>query len=476
MSLRTQIMALRLSVGLLLLGPAPVLAAPEGQPAPSAPRISLDREGLRGRANATAKSDQALSKRLDRPWIQRWAPERNTLEAGVFGGILIPARDLELFEPRRTRPSQGFLPLASVAPEVGLRLGYYPLRYLGIEAEGAYMPTETLDEGYPAQLFALRGHVVGQLPVSSIAPFVVVGAGAFGVQSNQFVLGTDVDQAFHLGIGTKVFINRRIVARLDLRDQISPRRGIDGGATNSIEVLLGLSITLGRERDVDEAKPEPAPEPTPDPPKDSDGDGFLDVEDQCPEQAGVAPDGCPAPEDSDGDGFLDERDACPQDPGIAPDGCPDPDADKDGIALPDDQCPDEPETNNGFEDADGCPDEVPDAVRRFSGTLEGVTFDNGKATLRAPSRPVLDEAVKALTEYPSIRVEVSGHTDNRGSREINMRLSENRAKTVRDYLVERGIDASRITTRGAGPDEPIDSNATREGRANNRRIEFRVLQ
>ncbi len=476
MPLRTQLLALRLSVGLALFGPASAIAAPPGDAKEGAGAgLSLDPKGLRARAKATTADDEALSKRRDRPFIQRWAPERNMLELGAFGGILIPARDLELFEPNVDLPSQGFLPLNTVAPDVGVRIGYFPLRFLGVEAEGAYMPTTTLEDGYTTNLWAVRGHLIGQLPVASIAPFVVVGAGAFGVQSNPLVIGNDVDQAFHLGIGTKVFINRRIVARLDLRDQISPRRGIDGGATNSIEVLLGLSFTLGRERDKDEA-PEPEPEPEPEPPKDSDSDGFLDGEDRCPNEPGVAPDGCPAPGDSDGDGFLDEDDRCPQEPGIEPDGCPDPDADKDGIPIPDDGCPDEPETLNGFEDSDGCPDEIPDAVKRFSGTLQGINFKTGKAILEPSSTPALDEAVKVLKEYPSVRVEISGHTDNRGGREINMRLSGSRADAVKTYLVEHGIDESRISTRGAGPDEPIDSNASKSGRAANRRIEFRVLQ
>lgn len=427
------------------------------------------------KATAATRDDAALSKRKDRPWVQRWAPERNVLEVGAFGGILVPARDLELFEPRRSRPRQGFLPLATVAPEAGARVGYYPLRFLGIEAEGAVMPTATIDEGYPVFLWAGRGHVVAQLPFASIAPFVVFGAGAFGMTSQRVVLGNDVDPAFHLGIGTKVFIDRRFALRLDLRDQISPRRGTSGGATNSIEALLGLSLTLGRLRDRDESPKEPEPTP-PRSPRDGDGDGFVDDRDACPTKAGVAPDGCPAPVDPDGDGFLGEDDACPDEAGVAPDGCPDRDADRDGVLLPDDACPDAAEDFNGFDDGDGCPDTVPDALQQFNGRLEGVNFELSRATLTKASRPVLDEAVKVLQQYPSVRIEVSGHTDNTGRREVNMRLSQGRADAVMKYLVEHGIDAGRIVTRGAGPDEPIDSNATREGRANNRRIEFRVLE
>jgi len=473
MSWRTRILALRLAVGLATLGPTPVLAAPKGGRGDEE-GDGTSAEPVGAGVPAAARGSAGLSTRRDRPWVQRWAPERGMIELGLFGGVLVPARDLELFEPRLTLPDQGFLPLASVAADVGLRAGYFPLRFLGIEAEGVYVPTTTLEAGHRVGLWSVRGHVVGQLPVSSIAPFVLVGAGALGLHSPPVVLGDDVDPSFHLGIGTKVFIDRRIMARLDLRDVISPRRGADAGATNSLEVLLGLSVTLGRERDHE--APPPAPAPAPAPAADGDGDGFLDAEDRCPVQPGVAPDGCPPPADGDGDGFLDDVDACPDRAGIEPDGCPDLDADGDGIDVPTDACPDQPETRNGFEDADGCPDDLPDEVRGFTGAIEGVNFETGKATLEASSHAVLDAAVKVLTDFPSVRVEVSGHTDNRGSREINMALSNERAQTVATYLQEHGIDASRITTRGAGPDEPIDSNASRSGRANNRRIEFRVLQ
>ncbi|MCA9651582.1 MAG: OmpA family protein [Myxococcales bacterium] len=485
MSRRAKLLAVRLAVALPFSGPAAAHAAPSGGDGEASPNEGvakgpkLDLGGLKGKAKAKAKAkvggedDAALSKRKDRPWVQRWAPERNMLELGAYGGLMLPARDLELFEPRPNRPRQGFLPLATVAPEVGVRLGYFPLRFLGVEAEGSYLPTSTLKDGYPVSMFAVRGHLIGQLPFASIAPFALFGAGALGMRSNPaVVLGQDVDPAFHLGIGSKLFINRRIVARLDLRDVISPRRGVSGGATNSIEVLLGLSITLGRERDVDR-QPEPEPEPTK--PDDQDGDGFIDEEDACPTEAGVAPDGCPAASDRDGDGFVDEEDTCPDEAGVEPDGCPDRDADGDGILVPDDQCPQEPESYNGFEDDDGCADEVPDEIQRFSGRLEGINFELSKANLTKDSRPMLDEAVAVLVKYPHIRIEVSGHTDNSGKREVNMRLSQKRADAVKQYLVEHGVDESRIITRGAGPDEPIDSNASADGRANNRRIEFRIL-
>lgn len=439
-------------------------------PAAAAPEVGASL----GKKAELKSSDSGLSKRTDRRWIERWAPERNTLELGGFAGLVVPPRDLELFRPTLSRPRQGFQPFRRVALDVGGRLGYFPIRHFGIEVEGAFMPTVTAETepNLPVRMWAARGHLVGQLGLYSVVPFVLVGGGALGVRSGDVAVGNDTDPALHIGLGVKVHIDRRLSVRFDLRDTISPRLGLARGVANTVEALVGISITLGRKRDRDEKKPEPAPEPAP--PGDRDGDGFADPDDKCPDTPGVAPDGCP-PGDRDGDGFADPDDKCPDEPGIAPDGCPDRDPDKDGILDPDDKCPTEPETVNRFEDGDGCPDELPEEVRAFEGALEGVNFDLGKATLQPGSSTTLDQAVDVLKKYPDVRVEISGHTDSTGSRELNMDLSARRADTVKEYLVGHGIDASRITTRGAGPDEPLETNATKAGRAKNRRIEFRVL-
>ncbi len=228
----------------------------------------------------------------------------------------------------------------------------------------------------------------------------------------------------------------------------------------------------------------------------------MDSDDQCPAEAGVAPRGCPA--DTDSDGVLDKDDFCPREAGPAPNGCPDPDADKDGVPLPCDQCPkevgvkpdgcplrdrdgdgifddkdkciDKPETRNGFEDEDGCPDTIPDAVKKFSGVIEGIYFDKNKATIRPQSKGVLASAAKVLHTYPSISLEISGHTSSEGDAAVNQRLSQERADSVKQWLVDNGVPPERLKTRGAGPDEPIANNKTAAGREKNRRIEFKVLQ
>jgi OOP family OmpA-OmpF porin len=152
------------------------------------------------------------------------------------------------------------------------------------------------------------------------------------------------------------------------------------------------------------------------------------------------------------------------------------DTDGDGIFDDKDKCPKEPETKNGFEDEDGCPDKMPDKVKKFSGVVQGIYFDQGKATIRRQSTPTLDGAVNVLKEYPSISLEISGHTSSEGDPGFNQKLSQDRADAVKQWLVDRGIAPERIKTRGAGADEPIANNKTAAGRVKNRRIEFKVLQ
>jgi OOP family OmpA-OmpF porin len=341
-----------------------------------------------------------------------------------------------------------------------------------------------------AMIYAGRGHLVLQAPLPYVVPFALGGAGKLGAIGQ--TMGSDADWAWHFGLGLKVPLTHLLSLRLDGRDNLTAKRG-GSGQTHHFEALIGLTAVIERERR------EPPP-----PPADTDHDGVLDRDDRCPTEVGVAPGGCPA--DSDADGVLDRDDYCPKESGPAPKGCPivDPDPDKDGVPLPCDVCPDEkgvapdgcpirdtdgdgifddkdkcvkePETKNGFEDDDGCPDQIPEKIKKFTGVVEGIFFDQGKATIRKQSTPVLDGAVKVLKEFPSVSMEISGHTSSEGNKDVNDQLSQDRAASVKQWLVDKGIPPERIRTRGAGPDEPIADNKTPAGRAKNRRIEFKVLQ
>jgi len=416
------------------------------------------------------------------PYEPGYPPEGNVLELGIFGGAIFPSTDHNL--RYEAYPQQPY----TAGGEVGARLGYYPLSFLGLEAEAMTAASKIKDTKTAANLYAFRGQLVLQAPLPYVAPFLLVGAGRLGAISRN--MANDSDPAWHFGIGAKLPLTHALSARLDLRDTLTRNVQQDGQA-QTFEILLGLSATVERSRK------QPPP-----PPPDSDHDGYLDSEDQCPAEPGVAPRGCPA--DTDSDGVLDIDDFCPREAGPAPKGCPDPDPDHDGVPLPCDQCPkevgvkptgcpirdtdgdgifddkdkcvDKPETKNGFEDEDGCPDTIPDAVKKFSGVIEGIYFDKNKATIRAQSKGVLASAAKVLQTYPSISLEISGHTSSEGDAAVNQRLSQERADAVKQWLVDNGVPPERLKTRGAGPDEPIADNKTAAGREKNRRIEFKVLQ
>jgi OOP family OmpA-OmpF porin len=222
----------------------------------------------------------------------------------------------------------------------------------------------------------------------------------------------------------------------------------------------------------DECPAEPGIAPSGCPVRDADADGVLDAADECRDVPGVAPTGCP---DKDQDGVLDRDDQCLDVPGIAPKGCP-ADSDGDGFVDPQDKCPNEAEVKNGFEDDDGCPDEIPDAVKKFTGVIKGIEFETNKSEIRASSLPLLDSAAGLLNRYPTLKVMIVGHTDNVGSHDKNVELSRKRAESVKAFLVKQGIAFDRIETRGEGPDEPLTSNTTRAGRQANRRIEFQIIK
>lgn len=114
-----------------------------------------------------------------------------------------------------------------------------------------------------------------------------------------------------------------------------------------------------------------------------------------------------------------------------------------------------------------------DPAKNF--VLDNVEFDFGKANLRPESSPTLDNLVDYLERRPNEKIEIGGHTDNKGSDAKNLQLSLERAKTIVAYLIAKGIDASRLTAKGYGAMEPIEDNSTEEGRQKNRRTEVKIL-
>ena len=200
---------------------------------------------------------------------------------------------------------------------------------------------------------------------------------------------------------------------------------------------------------------------------DSDGDGVVDRLDECPgtpQGAAVDARGCEI--DSDGDGVPDSRDRCPGTPaGAKVDqyGC-ELDSDGDGVVDSMDRCPNTPK---GVPvDTNGC-----ELATEFK--LDGVNFEFDSAKITADSTAKLDDVVKIITRNPDVKVEIAGHTDSQGNDEYNMGLSERRAKAVEDYLIAHGAKDANMTVKGYGETQPVADNGTKEGRAANRRVEFR---
>ena len=219
----------------------------------------------------------------------------------------------------------------------------------------------------------------------------------------------------------------------------------------------------------------------PDP--DNDQDGIPDALDRCPNEPEDRDgfqdeDGCPDP-DNDGDGIPDIHDRCPNQPedkdGFEDeDGCPDPDNDGDGIPDVKDKCPNEPETFNGIDDEDGCPDI---GVRAAFVIAEPILFRDRSAKIEPAMARLLDDIAGRIRRNPQIKlIRIEGHTDARGNAAAQRKIADQRAATVREYLIHHGVDGGRLQSTGYGASRPADTNSTREGRAVNRRVELIVVE
>jgi outer membrane protein OmpA-like peptidoglycan-associated protein len=220
---------------------------------------------------------------------------------------------------------------------------------------------------------------------------------------------------------------------------------------------------------------------------DNDADGIPDVADKCPnvpeDRDGFEDqDGCPEL-DNDKDGILDRVDKCPNEPEDndgwdSLDGCPDPDNDADGILDVNDLCPFEPETVNGYADNDGCPDE--EQVRVVGDKIvldDRVHFFVNSAVIRQVSYPLLTRLAKLVSEHPEYtHISVEGHADERGPEDFNRKLSEDRAKSVLEFMVKQGIARERLSSQGFGASRPLVDKKNEYAWLLNRRVEFTVTR
>ena len=205
---------------------------------------------------------------------------------------------------------------------------------------------------------------------------------------------------------------------------------------------------------------------------DTDGDGIADKDDACPTEKGTkANNGCP---DADGDGVLDKDDKCATVAGYAANGgCPWPDTDGDGVLDKDDKCP----TEAGVASNNGCPVILTkEAEKKLNDFAKAIYFNSGRTTFRVGVSDKLNSITAIMKEYSKANFTIQGHTDSAGRASTNMKLSQKRAKAVLDYLVKAGISSSRLTSEGFGEDMPIASNKTRAGKAQNRRVEIKLVK
>jgi OOP family OmpA-OmpF porin len=285
-----------------------------------------------------------------------------------------------------------------------------------------------------------------------------------GFRNNVYPLSLPMGIGVDVRLAPRLWFNLESQYRLRLSNNLAP----------ALLHQAGLVWSLRKA-----GKPEPVPSSSPSPvplpplqvvaiPGDRDNDGVPDLEDACPDAPGKRlAKGCP---DSDGDGFRDDEDQCPQDKGVARyRGCPVPDRDNDGFDDEVDQCPDEP-----FEDNNGCPYVKKEIRQKVDLAAKGIRFARSSAVIDSASFANLDEIAGIMFAQPAFVLDIEGHTDSRGGAELNLRLSQERADACKNYLVNKGISDSRIESVGYGDMHPIGDNNTDEGRAMNRRTEFRL--
>lgn len=374
--------------------------------------------------------------------------------------------------------------------------------WLGIEGTYGYTTTHLADTEMAADIHHLGiDMVINLMPRATINPYLTGGWAQLNTKGDWIPSGEARLNGWEAGAGLKIKlggdnVNRRDL-RLEVRDVMSDLTAgfpNDGAMTHNLIVTAGLQFGFGYGskdsdldgvRDRDDLCPDTPSGATVDAggcPRDGDGDGVLDGLDQCPDTpAGATVDihGCPSDTDNDGvlDG-LDKCDATPPGATVDAEGCP---SDSDGDSVLDglDQCPDTP-----FHlqvDPTGCPIAITETETELLDTgmirTSQVTFDSGSDVLQPKSFTELDQIGETLINWPELRVEIGGHTDSQGSESSNQTLSEKRAQAVLDYMNAKfpEINSGQYTVVGYGESLPVADNSTAEGRARNRRVEFKVL-
>jgi len=322
-------------------------------------------------------------------------------------------------------------------------------------------------------------------PTNYIIPFTKLGAGIENISNEHAVnqTGMFVDA----GAGVKVPFAQNWALKLEATYLAKIGSAHNKDADNNLMTLIGLTYSFGSQKQI------VAPAPV-----DNDHDGVVDSQDKClntPANTKVDASGCAIPVDTDGDGVYDKLDKCPNTPAgstVDANGCKIIlDDDHDGVVNSVDKCPNTPAGSTV--DANGCKiildddhDGVPNNMDKCPNTPKGaavnadgcpetinlnINFKNNSYVVQQTSLPKIDEFAKFLKEYKNYSAEIAGYTDSRGSEVYNKKLSQKRAEAVKQLLIQKGVEASRLTSVGMGEANPVATNKTAEGRAQNRRIE-----
>ena len=338
------------------------------------------------------------------------------------------------------------------SPAYGLGLGYTLDRRWAGELTFNFVDSEFETGGgnVDGHLLRLDG-LYHFTPENRLVPYIAAGIG--GIRLDPDIGSSDSDFLINAGGGVKVFLTDSIALRGDARYVLT----FDETHHNLI-YTLSVDFLFGGKKEFTAAAA----------PADSDGDGVVDDTDRCPgTPRGVSVDARGCTLDSDADGVYDYQDKCPDTPTgvrVDDDGCP-LDTDRDGVYDYLDKCPDTPRDLKV--NSEGCPIMLEEQV---SVELD-IQFETDKADIRPQFHQQLREVADFLNTYPDTSAVIEGHTDNVGEADYNKDLSQRRADSVREYLINNfGIDPNRLAAKGYGEESPIASNDTAEGRAKNRRV------
>jgi outer membrane protein OmpA-like peptidoglycan-associated protein len=474
---------------------------------------SFDEETLDPEVGAFSAGDLVLSGKF------RLIPEKKAIGVAVIPFVTFPTGNVALFT-------------TNGVPTFGVKAAFsrrWKVFHWAAHVGYRFKPNGVVISGaVPADDEIVYAGGVGLTPIYKWLDINVELIGAVIVGESR----TDIPNYRGLAMALsplEVLGNVRLTMPFGLDITVGGGVGLTGGiGTPAFRLLAGLSWSSRSDRDGDgvAGKADRCPYIAEDhdgfqdgdgcPEPDNDMDGFLDGDDQCPSAAEdmdgyLDDDGCPD-EDNDGDGILDVDDRCPDEPEDLDghrdrDGCPELDNDYDGINDSDDSCPMVKEDMDGFQDEDGCPEEdndgdgvddvddycpnqvggggpsgCPDDVKAVLRgdkivILEKIHFRSDSAVIVKESNPVLEAVRDRVLENPQLlKIRVEGHTDERAETGYNLKLSQERAEAIVEYLVRAGVEASRLDAVGYGESRTLASSSTAEGRAKNRRVEFSVIQ